>query len=90
MQMLKEAGEVVGEFDDLSTAMEKKLGALVKAKVCVSVCVRVCLFVLLWSLSHEVHSLVRDRLLHPGQISACRAPLLHHALAHEPALQQLV
>lgn len=32
MQMLKDAGEVVGEFDDLSTAMEKKLGALVKAK----------------------------------------------------------
>lgn len=30
--MLREAGEEIGDFEDLSTPMEKRLGALVKAK----------------------------------------------------------
>lgn len=30
--MLREAGETIGDFEDLSTPMEKRLGALVKAK----------------------------------------------------------
>lgn len=32
IKMLQEAGEDIGEFDDLSTMHEKRLGALVKAK----------------------------------------------------------
>lgn len=34
VQMLREAGEQMGDEDDLSTPMEKLLGRLVKAKVC--------------------------------------------------------
>jgi aspartyl-tRNA synthetase len=33
VQMLRQAGEQIGDEDDLSTPMEKLLGRLVKAKV---------------------------------------------------------
>ena len=31
--MLREAGETIGDFDDLSTPQEKLLGSIIKAKV---------------------------------------------------------
>ena len=31
--MLRDAGEAIGDFDDLSTPQEKLLGSIVKAKV---------------------------------------------------------
>ena len=38
VQMLREAGEQIGDEDDLSTPLEKLLGRLVKAKVIVISC----------------------------------------------------
>ena len=80
--MLREAGETLGDYDDLTTPQEKKLGQLVLEKVN-SIQI------------HPMHCpanklLVQFRLLYSRPLSDCRAPFLYHAFQGGQELLELL